>query len=112
MVNFAHGDLMTAGAFICLWAVGDVGAPLLLAYPIALAAMLAIGVAIASVAAAPLRGRPPAVAAITTFGAALVIRTLLALWQGSDPKALASPVGGDVFRIGGVIVSHHEILVG
>jgi branched-chain amino acid transport system permease protein len=62
--------------------------------------MFLLGIVIERVAYAPLRKRSPDihVVVIATLGVAIVIRTLMALWQGSDPRFLQSwfNVGGSL----------------
>ena len=95
IANFAQGDLITLGAFFGVWATDQAGlAPdglglgLGAGYLLTLAIMFAVGVGIERVAYAPLRGRSIHVVVIATLGVALVIRTILGLWQGSSPRSL------------------------
>ena len=55
--------------------------------------MFAVGVGIERVAYAPLRGRSVHVVVIATLGVALVIRTILGLWQGTSPRSLQTWFG-------------------
>ena len=59
----------------------------------------------------PLRGKSPNVILVATLGVGLVIRALLALWQGSNPHKLAGPVGSGVVRIGGAAIANQRVLV-
>jgi branched-chain amino acid transport system permease protein len=107
IANFAQGDLITVGAFLGLWATSEtapavdgLGLSLGVGYLLTLVLMFFLGVVIERVAYAPLRKRSPDihVVVIATLGVAIVIRTLLALWQGSDARFLQSwfNVGGDL----------------
>ena len=97
IANFAQGDLITLGAFLGFWATDKTGIAqdglelsLVLGYIVALALMFLIGLLIERVAYAPLKGRDIHVVVIATLGVAIIIRTLLAIWQGSDPRYLQS----------------------
>jgi branched-chain amino acid transport system permease protein len=97
IANFAQGDLITLGAFLGFWATDKTGIAqnglklsLLLGYVVALALMFVIGLAIERVAYAPLKGRDIHVVVIATLGVAIIIRTLLAIWQGTEPRFLQS----------------------
>jgi branched-chain amino acid transport system permease protein len=107
IANFAQGDLITVGAFLGLWATSEaapaadgLGLSLGVGYLLTLVLMFVLGVVIERVAYAPLRKRSPdiSVVVIATLGVAIVIRTLMALWQGSDPRFLQSwfNVGGSL----------------
>jgi branched-chain amino acid transport system permease protein len=111
VVNFAHGDLITLGAFIAYWAIVDLGLPILLGYGLAVVLLFGVGVAMERVAYAPLRRRPPIIVVIATLAAAIVIRGLIALWQGSAPRSLPSPVGDDVVDIAGAAVSQQRLVI-
>lgn len=111
VVNFAQGDLITLGAYLALWLSKDHGWPILAAYAGAVVLMFVIGVVLERVAYAPLRGRSVHVVVIATLGAAIVMRTLIALWQGASPVALATPLKGKVWRVGGAAISYHRIAI-
>lgn len=111
VVNFAHGDLITLGAYVALWAISDLGLPIVVGYLVALVALSAIGLGLERVAYAPLRKRPPIAAVIATLAAAFVIRGVIAVWQGSSPKSLPSPVGNGVVDIAGAQVSQQRLLI-
>lgn len=97
IANFAQGDLITLGAFLAYWATDQtglakdgLGLSLGVGLVLTLVLMFAIGVGIERVAYAPLRGRDMHVVVIATLGIALVLRTLLAIWQGTTPRYLQS----------------------
>ncbi|MFC5950380.1 branched-chain amino acid ABC transporter permease [Pseudonocardia lutea] len=111
VVNFAHGDLITLGAYLGVWATVDLGLPTVPAYLAVLLVMAGVGVLIERLAFAPLRRRPVIVVVIATLAAATVIRGAIGVWQGSTPRALPSPVGDGVVRFAGVAVSGQRVLV-
>jgi branched-chain amino acid transport system permease protein len=111
VVNFAHGDLITLSAYLGVWAISTLGLPTVVGYLLAIAAMGVVGVLIERVAYAPLRNRPPTVVVIATLAAAIVIRGVIAVWQGSEPKSLATPVGSRVLHIGGAAIAYQRILI-
>ena len=111
IINFAHGDLITLGAFVDVWLVTDRGWGYLPGTLAALVVMVVVGVAMERVAVAPLRGRSVHVVVIATLGLGLAIRTLIANWQGNDPKRLASPVQDQNSQLFGAAINHHRVLV-
>ncbi|MGW5385728.1 branched-chain amino acid ABC transporter permease [Nocardia sp. NPDC003963] len=111
VVNFAHGDLITAGGYIALWFIGDLGSAPVVGYILAVISMGLIGMVLERVAYAPLRRRPHLTVLIATLAAALVIRALISLWQGSTPQRLPSPVDGTVVTVLGAPIAGQRILV-
>lgn len=102
IANFAQGDLITLGAFLGFWATDQagiakngLGLSLGVGFILVIVMMFAIGVVIERVAYAPLRGRDVHVVVIATLGAALFIRTLLGIWQGTTPRSLRSWFNAD-----------------
>jgi branched-chain amino acid transport system permease protein len=111
IVNFAHGELVTLGSYLGLWAISTIGLPVVPGYLVALALMFGVGVALERLAFAPLRKRPVLIVVIATLAAAIVIGGLLALWQGDTPQTLPSPVGTGAVTIGGAHIAYQQILV-
>ena len=111
IINFAHGDLITLGAYLALWQINDLGFPIVVGYLGAVVVMFAVGIAMERLAVAPLRGKSLHVVVIATLGLALAIRSLIALWQGTGTHRLASPVEGDTTSILGASISHQRFLI-
>jgi branched-chain amino acid transport system permease protein len=111
VINFAHGDLITLGAFLGVALVDDHGLGYFAAMAVMLVVMAAVGVGFERVAVAPLRGKSVHVVVIATLGLALAIRAIIANWQGNDPKRLASPVSEGVTSVLGAAVNHQRFLI-
>lgn len=111
IINFAHGDLITLGAYIGVWLTADHGWPYGLAVVGVAALMFAIGAAVDTVTVAPLRGRSVHVVVIATLGLALAIRSLIGNWQGNQPKRLESPLQSDTTDILGAAINHHRLMI-
>jgi branched-chain amino acid transport system permease protein len=111
VVNFAQGDLVTLGAYFGVWGTRDLHLHTIEAYILAIACMFVVGVVFERVAYAPLRQRPPVVMLLATLGVGLVIRSSIALWQGTLPVNLASPVGDNVVHVAGAAVAEQRILI-
>lgn len=111
VINFAQGDLTTLGAYTAVWAVDDLGLPLGLGYVFSVLALFAVGILLERVAYAPLRNRSIHIVVISTLGAAIVLRSLIGLWQGTTPVNLDSLAGDGVWRVFGAAVSHQRVLI-
>lgn len=111
VINFAHGDLITLGAYLGAWMVTDNGWAYVPAAGATLAAMFVVGVLMERVSVAPLRGRSIHVVVIATLGLGLAIRSLIANWQGNDAKRLPSPVQDGSSTVFGAALNHHRLVV-
>ena len=100
-----------AGAYLAFWLIDDIGLPTVAGYAGAVGLMFGVGVVMERLAVAPLRGKSLHVVVIATLGLALAIRSLIALWQGTDTKRLPSPVEGDTTSVLGATISHQRFLI-
>ena len=80
--NFAHGDMMMAGAYIALFFVVTVGLPMFVAFPLAMAGGALLAVIIDQLLYRRLRRTSPVILLISSFGVALVLRSLIQLIWG------------------------------
>lgn len=90
--HFAHGDLMTFGAYVALAVVVALGWPPLAALPFALAAAAATALVIDRYAYRPFRKSRPIVVVIASFGVALMIRAAVMLIWGVQPEAYTTGI--------------------
>jgi branched-chain amino acid transport system permease protein len=111
VISFAHGDMITLGAILAIWLIKDFDAPYLAAYAAAILMMFAAGIFMERVAYAPLRGRSVHVVVIATFGAAIAIRALVGIWQGTSPQSLESPLRGKTWKVGGAAIPQQRIAI-
>lgn len=111
IINFAHGDLITLGAYVGVWLSVDHGWPYGLAVVGACMLMFAVGAGVDAIAVAPLRGKSVHVVVIATLGLALAIRSLIGNWQGNQPRRLESPVQSGSWELLGATINHHRVLI-
>src|ERR1700722_2340830 len=105
MINFAQGDMTTAGAFMAYWAVADLHLPILIGWLVAVVVLAVIGAIMYSALCRPLANRSLISVAIGTLGVALVIRGALTVAFGQNPSSLSSPFGNGVVRSGSLVLS-------
>lgn len=88
--NFAHGELLTIGAFSMV-GLCSIGLP----WPIALVGAMTVtglvGAAVERVALRPLVGRPVFVTIIVTIFVGVILRTLAMIVWGTDPVGMPTP---------------------
>lgn len=102
LVNFAHGDLLAAGAYFTIGLSG-LGLPLALAAPIAMMATAGLALVTEQIIWRPMRGRGAGTLQLflTAIGLALVIRFSIQFVAGAQPRTLGVDIVSTV-EIGGV----------
>ena len=125
LINFAHGDLFTLGAYVGtivlgLFAVDENNfsllnlAALLIVFPVVMLVMAGVNVTIERVAYRPLRRAPRLAPLITAIGMSFVLEGVMFLWSG--PATVHFPdilPHGAAFQtyIGGVFISFKDAFV-
>ncbi len=84
--NFAHGDLMTIGAYFGFFCIRQLALPFWLSLPLACVLTAGVAIAIDYLVFRQLRRRPPVILLISSFGIALILRSLIQLIWGSDQE--------------------------
>ncbi len=102
--HFAHGDLVTLGAYFALFFVTALGFPVLLALPMAMILAAGVSIGIDRAFYKPFRKSPTIYLVIASFGVALMIRSLVQLAWGVKVESYATGftkplILFDMFRI-------------
>ncbi len=90
--HFAHGDLMTLGAYLALSVVTALGWPALAAIPFAAAGTAIVAVGLDRAFYRPFRQRPTIISVIASFGVMLMIRSAVQLIWGVEPLQYKSGI--------------------
>ncbi|OED44197.1 amino acid ABC transporter permease [Chromatiales bacterium (ex Bugula neritina AB1)] len=111
--HFAHGDLMTVGAYGALTAVWVFDIAPLLAIPVAIALAVIAALLCDRLFYKPLRELPTIYTVIASFGVALILRSLVQVLWGTESQVYSSGfqkplVYFDTFRIA---TRHVQIIV-
>ena len=112
MLNFAHGDVIMVGGYVCFYAVSRYGLNPFLGVVLAMAVCTLLGIIVERLAYKPLRQAPSLAVLITAIGMSYFLQnTALLLWS-SNPKVFPSIIGRGSFKLfdGGLSVSHVTVL--
>lgn len=88
--HFAHGDIITLGAYFALFLVSALGFPVLAALPVAMILAAIVSVGIDRVFYKPFRSSPTIVIVIASFGIALMVRSTIQLIWGVKIQSYAA----------------------
>ncbi|MSP81069.1 MAG: branched-chain amino acid ABC transporter permease [Rhodospirillales bacterium] len=110
LVNFAQGDLLMLGAFVCYMAVVWWGLDYWLAFLIAILAIAAFGALLDRFLLRRVIGQPQFAVVMLTIGLGAIFRTFASVTWGSEIYTLPTPFGG-VSQIAGVTLSHQYVSI-
>ncbi len=108
MLNFAHGDVIMVGAYVCFYATGQFGLPPAMGVLLAMVVCTALGVLIERLAYKPLRQASSLAVLITAIGVSYFLQNAALLCFGSDSKVFSSVVGNGSIKLfdGRLIITH------
>ena len=92
MLNFAHGDVIMVGAYICFFSVSRFGLPPIVGVVLAMALCTMLGIIVERLAYKPLRQAPSLAVLITAIGVSYFLQNAAQLIWGSAPKNFKSIV--------------------
>ena len=89
MLNFAHGDIIMVGAYICFCAVSYLGLPVIAGILLSVVGCTVLGIVIERLAYKPLRSAPSLNVLITAIGVSYFLQNAALIIMGSDPKSFS-----------------------
>lgn len=110
IVNFAHGEFITLGAYVTYFLVTKTGLSPLWGIPLAALLGAAIGLAVQMLVISRLAGRPELDALMTTYALSIVGLGLFAFAFGGDFRTYAAGPSGNV-TLGGAVIGWRSITV-
>ena len=110
MLNFAHGDIIMVGAYVCFFATGQFGLSPIAGVLLAMVVCTILGMVIERLAYKPLRQAPSLAVLITAIGVSYFLQnSVLLLWK-SDPKVFTSVVPGGSLTLGSVNITYVSLV--
>ncbi len=105
VVNFAQGEFLVLGAWVCLALVTNMQLPFFLAFIFTLIFMVAFGIIVQTVILRPLIGEPIISVIMVTIGLSIFMQALMNWVFGNDAKRFPDVFGTtDVVNIAGLNV--------
>lgn len=92
MLNFAHGDVIMVGAYICFSATQYMGVHPLIGVVLSVIVCTVLGITIERLAYKPLRKAPSLAVLITAIGMSWLLQNLALLIWGANPKSFQSVI--------------------
>jgi len=118
LINFAHGEVVMAGAMLALSALTALIArrvPLILALPVslllAMAGCMLLGYGIERIAYRPLRHAPRLAPLITAIGVSIVLQNLAMMIWGREYHAFPQLIANQSHYVAGAIINDIQIII-
>ena len=113
VVNFAQGDFMMLGAFVCLGLTNDayMGLDFWLAVPLAMIVMGLFGYLFDWGILRHMSGQSQVATVILTIAVGFILRFAAGTIWSHEPVSLETPFAGEYFRMSGVVLGVNEIMI-
>jgi branched-chain amino acid transport system permease protein len=108
--NLAHGELVMLGGFLVAALTRSYGFPLYGAVLISLCVMVALALGLARGVFRPLTGRGIVAPTMATLALGIIVRHVLVMLWGPEPKTLPAVVSREAYMVGGVPVAPPYVL--
>lgn len=105
LINFAHGDIIMVGAYVCYFMLKVFNLPVLVSVLISIAACVILGITIEKVAYKPLRNASRITLLITAIGMSYLLQASFQLMFTSNPKPYPTVISLPALTIGGLTIS-------
>ena len=92
MLNFAHGDIIMVGAYVCFFAMGSFSLPPVLGVLLAVVVCTVLGIVIERLAYKPLRSAPSLAVLITAIGVSYLLQNGAQILWGAATKTFTPVV--------------------
>ena len=111
MLNFAHGDVIMVGAYVCFFAMGNFNLPPAAGVVLAVVVCTVLGMVIERLAYKPLRAAPSLAVLITAIGVSYFLQNSTQLLWGAATKVFTPIVSGSLALVPGQLsISYVAIL--
>ena len=110
MLNFAHGDIIMAGAFSIIVFTATCGLPPSVAILLGIVFCMLLGVTVEFLAYRPLRKASPLAVLITAIGVSYLLQNVAQLLFGTSDTEFPISVGNSALALGSVSVKYSVLL--
>jgi branched-chain amino acid transport system permease protein len=111
VLNFAHGEIMMVGAYICYTLMTQLHLSFLPALGITLVVFILFGMLTERLVLRPMIGEPVFAVVMVTLGLSIFLRSTTGIIFGHDNLVFPSPFPDQPLRLGSLILSHQHLWV-
>ncbi len=92
IINFAQGEFVLVGGYVCLWFYTSLGVPIILAFVITMALSVVMGVVLERLILRPMIGEPIISVIMITIALATVLKSFVTIVWGTQIKVFSPPI--------------------
>jgi branched-chain amino acid transport system permease protein len=111
ILNFAHGEIMMVGAYICYVLIIYLHFSFLLAFVVTLLSFILMGVVAERLIFRPMIGEPVFATVMVTLGLSIFLRSMSGIIFGHDNRVFPSPFPEQPLVFGKLALSHQHLWV-
>lgn len=105
LINFAHGDIIMVGAYICLFAISTFKLPVWLAIIVSIVLCALLGIVVEKIAYKPLRSASRISLLITAIGVSYLLQSLFQLLFTANPRPFPTIISLPPLMLGSISIS-------
>lgn len=111
LINFAQGSIFMVGAYMAWTGVTVWGLPLWLAFVLAVAFSIVLGLLMDALALRPLQKGPMIAPLLSTLALSIILDRAAELIWSPATRSFPSPLSGMVWRVGGAFISAVDVII-
>ncbi|KIX12391.1 branched-chain amino acid ABC transporter permease [Dethiosulfatarculus sandiegensis] len=92
IINFAQGEFVLVGAYVCLWLYSGLGLPIVWAFLLTMVASVLMGVLLERLILRPMIGEPIISVIMITIALATVLKSLVTILWGTQIRVFDPPI--------------------
>ncbi|MDD6005199.1 MAG: branched-chain amino acid ABC transporter permease [Firmicutes bacterium] len=105
LINFAHGDIIMVGAYVCYFMIKTFNLPVYVAILISIVTCIILGITIERVAYKPLRSASRITLLITAIGMSYLLQSSFQLMFTSNPRPYPAIIDLPALKLGNLTIS-------
>ena len=105
IINFAQGEFVLVGAYVCLWIITSMGVPFIPAFLLTMAASIILGLVVERLVLRPMIGEPIISVIMVTIGLAALLKAVVVILWGIEMRVFPQIFSQEPIHLGQVVVS-------
>ena len=106
ILNFAQGEFVLVGAYVCLWMYTDLGLPIIAAFILTMVTSVLMGIVLERLILRPMIGEPIISVIMVTIALATVLKSFVTVVWGTQIKVFSPPIfSQQAIELGAVRIS-------